>query len=135
LAPTKVAFRSGQTERQIGEPSRERLPLVRDRAELRRTRYLSESGGLNSRQVEARAQGMVDTSLDEVVTATGELDALRYNGLLRPRGVVGLRGAGQSYDGSYYVKSVTHSIRKGEYKQRFTLTRDGTGTLTPLVRA
>ena len=34
----------------------------------------------------------------------------------------------------YDVKSVTHNIRKGEYKQRFTLSREGTGTLTPLVR-
>jgi hypothetical protein len=68
------------------------------------------------------------------VTATGELNALQYGDLLRARGLVGLRGAGFSYDGFYYVKSVTHSIRKGEYKQRFTLTREGTGSLTPVVR-
>lgn len=134
LAPNKVTFNSGGTEQEIDEPSRTRLPLVRDRAELRRTIYLSDAGRLDAQQVSDRAQGMVDQSVEEVVTATGALDALRYNGLLMARGIVGLRGAGQSYDGSYYVKSVTHSIRKGEYKQRFTLTREGTGTLTPLVR-
>jgi hypothetical protein len=134
LAPNAVAFRSGATEQRIGGPSPTRLPLVRNRAELRRTRYLSTADPLSEQQARDRAQGMVDESLEEVVTATGELDALRYDGLLMARGIVDLRGAGQSYDGSYYVKSVTHNISKGEYRQRFTLTREGTGTLKPLVR-
>jgi hypothetical protein len=67
------------------------------------------------------------------VTAQGELDALRYGDLLEPRGIVGLRGAGFTYDGLYYVKSVSHSISKGQFKQRFNLSRDGTGALTPVV--
>jgi len=58
---------------------------------------------------------------------------LRYGDLLRPRGIVGLRGAGFTHDGLYYVKSVSHTISKGQYKQRFTLTREGTGALTPVV--
>lgn len=92
------------------------------------------SGGLSLAQALARAQATVDASVDRVVTANGELDALRYGELLEPRGLVGVRGVGMSYDGHYYVQSVTHSIRKGEYKQRFVLNREGTGTLTPLVR-
>jgi hypothetical protein len=40
---------------------------------------------------------------------------------------------GFSYDGFYYVKEVTHSIQLGQYKQRFTLTREGRGALTPAV--
>jgi hypothetical protein len=67
------------------------------------------------------------------VTATGKLDAARYGGILRARGTVGLRGAGWSYDGFYYVKKVTHSLRQDEYNQEFTLTRDGLGSLTPVV--
>lgn len=90
---------------------------------------------LSYSQAMARAQAMVDASTDKVVTASGELDALRYGELLEPRGLVGVRGVGRSYDGHYYVQSVTHSIRKGEYKQRFVLNREGTGSLTPLVRA
>jgi hypothetical protein len=39
-----------------------------------------------------------------------------------------VRGAGQYYDGNYYVKSVTHNIKRGEYKQNFTLTRGGIGS-------
>ena len=70
-----------------------------------------------------------------MVTATGTLDALRYGRILKPRGLVGVRGAGEHYDGTYYVKTVTHKIdvRKGEYKQAFTLTREGVGTTTPFV--
>ncbi len=84
-------------------------------------------------QAFARAQGMTDASTDNVVTVTGELDAVRYGDLLTARGLVGLRGAGYSYDGLYYVKNVTHSIRRGEYKQRFTITREGLGSTTPVV--
>jgi hypothetical protein len=61
------------------------------------------------------------------------LDGLRYGGILQARGLVGLRGAGLSYDGLYYVKRVAHTVRKEQYTARFTLTRDGTGALTPVV--
>jgi hypothetical protein len=99
-----------------------------------RTSLLEQGGGgLNIMQAFARAQGVTDKSLDGVVTAQGELDALRYGGVLQPRGVVGLRGAGYTHDGFYYVKSVSHSISKGQYKQRFSLTREGTGSTTPAV--
>jgi len=80
-----------------------------------------------------RAQARTDLSTDSTVTATGKLDAVRYGGVLEPRGIVGVRGAGWSYDGFYYVKTVTHSLRQGEYNQEFTLTRDGLGSLTPAV--
>jgi hypothetical protein len=91
-------------------------------------------GGMTYLQAFALAQSKVNTSVDKVVSATGQLDALRYGEILTPRGLVGLRGAGFTYDGLYYVKSVTHSIRSGEYKQRFTLTREGVGALAPAVR-
>ncbi len=93
-----------------------------------------DRGGMTSQQAKALAQARVDASVDKVVTATGALDALRYGNLLTPRGLVGLRGAGFSYDGNYYVKSVTHSIKVGSYKQQFTLTREGVGSTTPRVR-
>ena len=48
-------------------------------------------------------------------------------------GIVGLRGAGYSYDGYYYVKSVGHTINRKEYKQSFSLAREGTGSLTQRV--
>lgn len=98
-----------------------------------RTSLLEPNSGLNVAQAYARAQGITDRSVDGVVTVQGELDALRYGGVLRPRSVVGLRGAGFTHDGLYYVKSVSHSISKGQYKQRFSLTREGAGALSPAV--
>ena len=97
-----------------------------------RQRQFRAEAGLNTMQSFARVQGMTDASTD-VITVNGELDALRYGDLLQARGLVGLRGAGYNYDGTYYVKSVTHTIKKGEYSQRFSLTREGVGAISPVV--
>lgn len=69
----------------------------------------------------------------DAVSGSGALNVLRYGRPLRARGVVGVRGAGLAYDGLYYVKSVTHNIKPGEYKQNFALSRDGLISLTPAV--
>jgi hypothetical protein len=61
----------------------------------------------------------------EAVSCEGSLDVTRYGGVLKARQLVGVRGAGPAFDGLYYVKSVTHKIKRGEYKQNFTLTRNG----------
>ena len=97
-----------------------------------RTRQFRQSG-LNTMQAFTQAQAETDASTDNVITVSGELDAARYAALLKPRGLVGLRGAGYSFDGFYYVKSVTHNIRRGEYTQSFTLTREGLGAISPVV--
>ena len=81
----------------------------------------------------SKAQSRTNDSSDTAVTASGTLDALRYGGLLTAPGIVGLRGAGYSYDGLYYVKSVSHQINRKEYKQSFKLAREGTGSLTQRV--
>jgi hypothetical protein len=80
------------------------------------------------------AQNIVDQSTDKVVTVEGELDAIRYGDLLTAPGIVGLRGAGMSYDGNYYVKSVTHSISKEKYTQKFKLSREGLGSTVSEVQ-
>lgn len=98
-----------------------------------RTALLDRGSGLTAEEARARAQGITDRSVDSVATAQGELDALQYGAVLKPRGIVGVRGAGFTHDGFYYVKSVSHAISRGQYKQRFTLTREGTGPLTPTV--
>jgi hypothetical protein len=61
----------------------------------------------------------------EAVTARGSLNVLRYGRVLQARKLVGLRGVGTAFDGLYYVKSVTHQIKRGEYKQDFELSRNG----------
>ena len=97
-----------------------------------RKRQMRHSG-LDTMQAFSRAQAETDASTDNTVEVSGDLDASRYEALLQPRGLVGLRGAGYNYDGLYYVKSVTHNIKKGEYKQHFTLTREGLGSISPVV--
>jgi hypothetical protein len=77
----------------------------------------------------------VASESSEAVKGTGTLDVLRYGRPLEARGLVGVRGAGQAFDGLYFVKSITHSIKRGEYKQSFTLTRNGLVSLTPTVPA
>jgi hypothetical protein len=74
---------------------------------------------------------MFDNS--DAISASGSLDVLRYGRVLRSRQLVGVRGVGLAYDGLYYVNSVTHNIKRGEYKQNFSLSRDGLISLTPLV--
>jgi hypothetical protein len=71
----------------------------------------------------------------EAVSGNGTLDVLRYGRVLRSRMLVGVRGAGLAYDGLYYVDSVTHNVKRGEYKQNFTLSRDGLISNTPRLVA
>ncbi len=67
------------------------------------------------------------------IRGNGTLDVMHYGQILRARTLVGVRGAGLAYDGLYYVDSVTHNIKKGEYKQNFSLSRDGLISNTPVV--
>jgi hypothetical protein len=71
----------------------------------------------------------------DAVSASGSLDVTRYGRVLKARSLVGVRGAGTAFDGLYYVKSVTHNIKRGEYKQSFTLGRNGLVSTLPKVPA
>jgi len=69
----------------------------------------------------------------DVISANGQMDVLRYGRVFKARQLAAVRGAGAYYDGKYYVKSVTHNIKRGEYKQSFTLSRGGTGSSVSTV--
>jgi hypothetical protein len=97
-----------------------------------RSRTARESGP-SATTAAARAQAAVDQSDDAAVTGEGVLDAARYGGILRPRGLVGLRGAGWSHDGLWYVRKVEHDIAPGGYQQKFTISREGYGSTVPVV--
>jgi hypothetical protein len=71
--------------------------------------------------------------LAEVVKGEGSLDVLRYGRILKARQLVGVRGAGPAFDGLHYVNSVTHTIKRGEYKQSFKLSRNGLISTIPRV--
>jgi hypothetical protein len=110
-------------------PAQDRKAMLQEAREAART-----AQGESVPQAYERARSRVNDAAKDVVTASGELDALRYGAALQARSVIGLRGAGFTNDGKYFVKSVTHSIAKGQYKQQFTLRREGIGSIVPLVR-
>lgn len=139
-APVTLTGRS--TDRRTGQtlPVRTapptRIPLATEptwavAADSTRVRIASDDGSSIVGTL-ARAQAEVDGAAD-AVTATGVLDGARYGSVLRPRGLVGVRGAGRSHDGFWYVRSVEHTWRPGAWQQSFTLSRDGLGSTTPAV--
>ena len=71
----------------------------------------------------------------DAVFGAGSLDVLRYGRVLKARQLVGVRGVGAAFDGLYYVQSVTHNLKRGEYKQRFMLSRNGLMSTTSRVPA
>jgi hypothetical protein len=107
-------------------------PLSASPASARRTTVLRETANAGPIQT-ALASAAAATRAPEAVHGQGSVETARYGGVLRARGLVGVRGAGLDYDGFYYVTSVTHSISRGTYTQGFGLSREGTGTLTPAV--
>ncbi|MFJ8579369.1 hypothetical protein [Micromonospora sp. NPDC093277] len=122
---TRVALSTGL------RPPLAALPLSLTNSGDVRTRRLRVSGaGITGAY--ARAQAEVDRSMDAVV-GDGELDGARYGAVLRPRGLVGVRGAGWSHDGLWYVRRVVHDLAPGSYRQQFTIVREGYGSTVPVV--
>jgi hypothetical protein len=116
----------------IPMPTGLRPPLARRPATPLRRRLSRAAANRNPAQgaLAGLAAGMQGA---DAVTASGTIDAVRYGRVLRARRLVGVRGVGQTYGGHYYVSQVTHTIRRGSYKQGFTLKREGQGALLPVV--
>lgn len=93
-----------------------------------------ESARKNPGQALLAALAKASRSTD-AVTASGTLNVSRYGRVLKARKLVGVRGAGDAFDGLYFVRSVTHKIQRGEYKQDFELVRNGLVSITPRVPA
>ncbi len=73
------------------------------------------------------------TETGDVVTGEGTLDVVRYGGILNARQLVGVRGAGLGFYGLHYVQQTRHQLKRGEYKQSFTLKRNGIISNLPMV--
>ncbi|MBG1267324.1 hypothetical protein [Nostoc sp. WHI] len=127
----QVQDRRSNESRSLPQATSDRPPLANQPAATnqphKRTEQYRETGR-EIAQAQAYAQAIANRSVDDVVTITGEVDTVRYGSLLQTRGVVTLRGVGLNYDGLYYIKNVTHKISKGDYKQSFTITREGLGS-------
>lgn len=109
-------------------------PLGALPAPIAQLKMMKDTAKLNPMQAILKGLNEAKKSQD-AVTASGSLDVLRYGRLLEARKLVGVRGAGIAYDGLYYVSRVTSTIKRGEFKQRFELTRNGLISLTPTVPA
>jgi phage protein D len=120
----------------VSMPVSARLPLAAQPARVNtataRTRRYQAPSARSAGQALSEAQAQSDAA-SETVSATGDLDTARYGGVLTPRNIVGLRGAGHSNDGNYRVRNVVHKIKPGQWLQSFTLSREGQGTTVPVV--
>jgi hypothetical protein len=114
-------------------PSLKLPPLASSSAPALRTVLLRDTSNKNAGQAASAAISAV-TNAPDAVTGEGKVDTVRYGHVLRARKPVGVRGAGRSYDGNYYVRRVSHNIARGQYTQSFSLSREGTGALLPMVR-
>ena len=113
----------------IPDVSRLRPPLALRPVAAQRTAPLPDTSHLSP--IAAALRGLSETARgSDAITGQGTLDVLRYGHILKARGLVAVRGAGLTYDGFYYVSSVTHTIKRGEYKQSFQLVRDAVVSLT-----
>lgn len=90
----------------------------------KKVEYVTDSAKRTPVQAVLHALARASASSDGV-TGRGTLDVLRYGQPLRAGGLVGVRGAGPAFDGLHHVTQVTHKIKRGEYTQEFTLSRNG----------
>lgn len=131
-----VADRTTGSQTPVLAPASTRPPLgavpfaVANAGDIQSRRL--RDGASDTVSAQARAQAQVDVASDAVV-AEGKADGARYGAVLRPRGIVGMRGAGWSHDGLWYVRRVEHELAMGGYQLSFTLAREGHGALTPVL--
>jgi hypothetical protein len=101
-------------------------------APLSNIRFMTDTAKMSP--MRAISAGLAEAAKSQdAVTGSGSLNVLRYGRLLKARGLVGVRGVGVAYDGLYYVSSVTSTLKRGEFKQRFELSRNGLVSITPRV--
>lgn len=91
-------------------------------------------------QAWATAQAASNISTDRIVTGTCEVSPERIGRIVTAPAVVGVRNASFDYDGLYYVPQAAHRISLGQggewdYRETLTLTREGTGSTTPVLAA
>ncbi len=93
---------------------------------------MKDTAKMNPMQAISKGLSEAKKSQD-AVTGSGSLNVLRYGRLLKSRKLVGVRGAGVAYDGLYYVSSVTSTLKRGDFRQSFNLTRNGLISITSKV--
>jgi hypothetical protein len=85
--------------------------------------FLKDTAKLNPATAAMKGLAYAAKHSDSVF-GRGSLDVTRYGQVLKSRQLVGVRGAGEAFDGLHYVSSVTTTVRRGEFKQSFSLARN-----------
>lgn len=99
-------------------------PLAQQTPPNLKSERLGEIAKNNLGEAALRILGALMATPD-AISGSGQLDVLRYGHILKARQLVSVRGASNYYNGFYQVKSVTHNMKRGEYKQSFSLVRGG----------
>lgn len=94
--------------------------------------FLKDTAKLNPLAAAMKGLAYAGTHADSVF-GTGSLEVSRYGHVLRSRQLVGVRGAGEAFDGLHYVSSVTSTLKRGEFTQSFSLARNGLLSTIPAV--
>jgi hypothetical protein len=94
--------------------------------------FLTDTAKLNPLAAVMRGIGYAGKHSDSVF-GTGQLDVTRYGHVLRSRQLVGVRGAGDAFNGLYYVTRVTHRLQRGSFTQSFDLARNALISTLPVV--
>lgn len=100
-------------------------------------RIVRPEGAAKQTPIQAALIGMAKAARSQVgaCRVSGKVNPLRYGRLLEPHKLVGLQGAGPTYDGIHYVEKVTTNFAEGEISQDFELTRNGVLSTVPRVAA
>jgi len=95
-------------------------------------KFLDDTAKLNPLVAAMRGLAYAGQHSDAVF-GNGTLDVSRYGHVLQARRLVGVRGAGEAFDGLHYVSSVTSTMRRGEFSQSFSLARNALLSTLPAV--
>lgn len=96
--------------------------------------FLKDTAKLNPLAAAMRGIGYASRHSDSVF-GTGTLDVARYGRVLKSRQLVGVRGAGDAFNGLYYVTRVTSQLKRGAFTQSFGLARNALLSTLPVVPA
>lgn len=94
--------------------------------------FLNDTANMNPLAAAMHGIGYAGKHSDAVF-GNGSLDVSRYGHVLQSRRLVGVRGAGEAFDGLHYVTSVTSTLKRGSFTQSFSLARNGLISTFPQV--
>ena len=95
-------------------------------------KFLNDTAKMNPLLAAMRGLAYAGQHSDSVF-GTGALDVARYGHVLKARQLVGVRGAGEAFDGLHVVTSVSSVLKRGEFTQSFSLARNALLSTLPTV--